>query len=192
MIRAVLDANVFVTAILTPAGPAAAVLDAWRQERFELLVSQPILDELARVLAYPKIARRHGWSRKEIREIVAELGDLAILTPGRVELSVIREDPDDDRYLECAVEGRAGYIVTGAGASWRWAPIATSKSCRPVRFWPPCQQRAASRPLALRPPGVGSRAGAVPDRARFQPPPHRTARTDSPYAALLSASREST
>lgn len=113
MIRAVLDANVFVTAILTPAGPAAAVLDAWRQERFELLVSQPILDELARVLAYPKIARRHGWSRKEIRGIVAELGDLAVLTAGRVELSVIREDPDDDRYLECAVEGRAGYIVTG-------------------------------------------------------------------------------
>ena len=59
MIRAVLDANVFVTAVLTPTGPAAAVLEAWRSERFELLVSQPILDELARVLAYPKIARRH-------------------------------------------------------------------------------------------------------------------------------------
>ena len=113
MIRAVLDANVFVTAILTPAGPAAAVLEAWRHERFELLVSQSILDELARVLAYPKIARRHGWSRKEIRTFVRDLGDLAIQTPGRVELSVIREDPNDDRYLECAVEGRAGYIVSG-------------------------------------------------------------------------------
>ena len=53
MTRAVLDANVFVTAVLTPAGPAAAVLDAWRSERFALLVSPPILDEVARVLAYP-------------------------------------------------------------------------------------------------------------------------------------------
>lgn len=113
MTRAVLDANVFVTAVLTPAGAAAAVVEAWRAERFALLVSPPILDELARVLSYPKIVRRHGWSRKEILAFVQDFRDLAILTPGRVKLSVIREDPDDDRYLECAVEGRAEYIVSG-------------------------------------------------------------------------------
>jgi hypothetical protein len=113
VIRAVLDTNVFVTAVLTPAGPAAAVLEAWRAERFALLVSPAILAELARVLEYPKIAQRHGWSRKEIRAFVRDLGDLAVQTPGRIELSVIREDPDDDRYLECAVEGLAEYIVSG-------------------------------------------------------------------------------
>jgi putative PIN family toxin of toxin-antitoxin system len=111
--RAVLDANVFVTAVLTPAGVAAAVLEAWRAERFELLASSATLDEVARVLAYPKIARRHGWSRREILAFVRELEDLAVVTPGQVELSVIREDPDDNRYLECAVEGRAEYIVSG-------------------------------------------------------------------------------
>jgi hypothetical protein len=58
------------------------------------------------VLEYPKIARRHGWSRREIRAFVRDLGDLAVLTPGRIELSVIREDPDDDRYLECAGRGK--------------------------------------------------------------------------------------
>lgn len=113
MIRAVLDANVFITAVLTPAGTAAAVLEAWRSERFALLVSPPILDEIARVLAYPKIARRHGWSRKQILAFVQDLSGLAIVTPGQIQLSVIREDPDDDRYLECAVEGRAEYIVSG-------------------------------------------------------------------------------
>ena len=110
MIRAVLDANVFVTAVLTPAGAAAAVLEAWRAERFALLVSPAISDEVARVLSYPKIVRRHGWSRKEILAFVQDLRDLAILTPGRVKLSLIREDPDDDRYLECArsCAGRLG------------------------------------------------------------------------------------
>jgi predicted nucleic acid-binding protein len=44
---------------------------------------------------------------------VRDLGDLAIVTPGQLRLSVIREDPDDDRYLECAVEGHAEYIVSG-------------------------------------------------------------------------------
>jgi hypothetical protein len=60
------------------------------------------------MLAYPKIARRHAWSRREIRAFVRESSDLAIQTPGRVALSVIGEDPDDDRYLECAVEGSPG------------------------------------------------------------------------------------
>ena len=37
----------------------------------------------------------------------------AILTSGKLKLTVIREDPPDDRYLECAVEGEAEYIVSG-------------------------------------------------------------------------------
>ncbi len=159
MIRAVLDTNVFVTAVLTPAGPAAAVLEAWRSERFALLVSPAILDELARVLAYPKIARRHGWSRKEIRVFVRDLGDLAVQTPGRIELSVIREDPDDDRYLECAVEGLAEYIVSGdrhllalgtapsfSGRLANRAPAVTS-GLRPARG-----QATAASSAALRSP----------------------------------------
>lgn len=45
-----------------------AVLDA---NVFALLVSPPILGEVDRVLAYPKIARRHGWSKKEILAFVS-------------------------------------------------------------------------------------------------------------------------
>jgi uncharacterized protein len=66
-----------------------------------------------RVLAYPKIARRHRWSKQRIVTFVGNLGDLAIVTAGTLRLSVIREDPDDDRYVECAVEGSAEYIVSG-------------------------------------------------------------------------------
>ena len=59
MIRAVLDANVIVSAVLTRTGIPAQILDAWRTERFALLVSLPILEEVARVLEYPRIARLH-------------------------------------------------------------------------------------------------------------------------------------
>jgi uncharacterized protein len=41
------------------------------------------------------------------------LSHIAILTPGILTLTVITEDPPDDRYLECAVEGEAAYIVSG-------------------------------------------------------------------------------
>ena len=50
MIRAVLDANVIVSAVLTRTGIPAQILDTWRTERFALLASSPILEEVARVL----------------------------------------------------------------------------------------------------------------------------------------------
>src|SRR5438445_12207002 len=82
-------------------------LDAWRIERFALLVSSPILEEVARVLEYPRIARLHHWSRATIREFGAELAYLGIT------LNVVRNDTADNRYLECALEGAADYVVSG-------------------------------------------------------------------------------
>lgn len=113
MIRAVLDANVVVSAVLSPAGVPGQILDEFRAERFALLVSSALLDELARVLEYPRISRLHRWPRGRVQEFVAELKYFAILTPGEITLNVVRSDPDDNRYLECAVEGAADYLVSG-------------------------------------------------------------------------------
>ena len=113
MIRAVLDANVFVSAILNAQGSPGRVLDAWRAERFQLLISHAIVQEIARVLHYPKIARRHQWPEEKIQYFLTLLTDIAIMTPGELSLSVIEHDPDDNHYLACAMEGHAGYIVSG-------------------------------------------------------------------------------
>lgn len=113
MIRAVLDANVVVSAVLSPGGVPGQILDAWRAEHFALLASPPILEEVARVLDYPRIARLHRWPRGKVEQFIVELGAVAILTPGEITLNVVRNDPDDNRYLECAVEGDADYVVSG-------------------------------------------------------------------------------
>ena len=113
MIRAVLDANVFVSAIISPVGIPAQVLKASRDEQFHLVLSQEILREVGRVLRYPKIAKRHRWSERRLQVFVEDLSHLAILTPGVERLSVIKDDLSDNRYLECAVEGEADYIVSG-------------------------------------------------------------------------------
>jgi hypothetical protein len=65
------------------------------------------------VLEYPKIARRHRWPRTRVEEFVAEFGYLGIMTPGDLRLDIVRDDPADNRYLECAVEGTADYLVSG-------------------------------------------------------------------------------
>jgi len=112
MIRAVLDANVFLSGILTEGMPRR-ILRAWRAGQFHLVTSQSILGEIGRVLRYPKIARRHRWSETEIHGFMESLEALAIVTPGELRLRVVAADPVDDRYLECAVEGDAACVVTG-------------------------------------------------------------------------------
>ena len=65
------------------------------------------------MLEYPRIARLHHWSRATIREFVAELAYLGIMTPGEITLNVVRTDPADNSYLECALEGTVDYVVSG-------------------------------------------------------------------------------
>jgi uncharacterized protein len=113
MIRAVLDANVLVSALVSPSGIPAQVLRAWRDERFHLVASQAILLEIDRVLRYPKIRKRHGMSDTEIREWIDDLAHLAVLVSEQITVGAIIEDPADDRYLECALEGGAECIVSG-------------------------------------------------------------------------------
>jgi hypothetical protein len=113
MTRAVLDANVFVSGILNAQGLPGRILDAWRADQFHLLISHAILQEIERVFQYPKIARRHQWSNVELCNFLAELTSFAVLTPGDFRVQVIAECPADDRYLECAMEGNAAYVVSG-------------------------------------------------------------------------------
>ncbi len=113
MIRAVLDANVVVSGILSQKGFPGKILQAWHDERFHLLTSEAILAEISRVLRYPKIARRHQWSESDFKGFMEDFRHLTIPTPGQLTLALIESDPSDNRYLECAVEGEAGYIVSG-------------------------------------------------------------------------------
>jgi uncharacterized protein len=114
MIRTVLDAHVVVSGILSENGTPGKILKAWYEDRFHLVVSPAILDELRRVLQYPRIERRHHWSASQVREFLEDLASLVILTSGQFALPpIVAEDPSDDRYLECAIEGEANYIVSG-------------------------------------------------------------------------------
>ena len=67
MIRAVIEANVVVSCILSERVAPGKILKAWQAERFHLVVSPAILDELQRVLGYPRIANRHVWSAYRFR-----------------------------------------------------------------------------------------------------------------------------
>ena len=109
MIRGVLDTNTLISALLF-SGTAARLVPLWQSRRITVLVSKEILQEYLRVLAYPKFQ----LGDHEIRALVEEeLLPFAETLRVRRRLAVVRRDPEDDKFLECAVAGRAEYLVTG-------------------------------------------------------------------------------
>ena len=109
MIRVVLDTNTVISALLF-SGTAARLVPLWQSRRITVLISRAILTEYLRVFAYPKFQ----LSDQEIRPLIEE-ERLPFVETIRVRrrLAVVRRDPDDDKFLECAVAGRAQYLVTG-------------------------------------------------------------------------------
>jgi uncharacterized protein len=111
--RVVLDANVFISALLSPAGTPAQILSCWEAQRFELIISTVILDELDRVLHYPKLQASYHLPEDGIQLFLRLLRAQATLISPVGMLSVIEQDPTDNRYLECAIDGDAQIIVSG-------------------------------------------------------------------------------
>ncbi len=112
--RAVLDTNVVVSALFSPRGSPAAILQAWREGALEWCTSPDLLDELARVLDPPVSLQRLGWSADEAEAFIDGVrARVVMVTTPEARLRVVAADPDDDRVLEAAVAGRADCIVSG-------------------------------------------------------------------------------
>lgn len=113
MLRAVLDANVLVSAAIRPEGPPGQILRLLlRDEAFELVISPAIATEIAVALTYPAVRKcmRASVDTGQWLESILMLADLvedgALPTPAS-------QDPDDDKYLHAAVSGRASVVVSG-------------------------------------------------------------------------------
>lgn len=113
MLRAVLDANVYVSAAIRPEGPPGRIIERFlRGTVFEVVLLPAIVDEVLRALAYPKV-RRFIRGDVEPELWFEDIVVLADLVGGDRTPPAVCEDPDDDKYIAAALEGRAAFIVTG-------------------------------------------------------------------------------
>lgn len=110
--RVVLDTNVIVSRFLVPRGKSAQIIDHWAREDFELLLSEPILIEIREVLRYPRLSKKHGLNDSEIDEVIAQLRSLAVIVAPQQDIRVVPDDPDDDKFIACAISGGAEFLVT--------------------------------------------------------------------------------
>lgn len=115
MLKVVLDANIFVSAIINPKGKPGQIVFYIEKEKLKLITSWTILEEVERVLFYPKIEKYHKNSREEVKRKIERIKKFAQITPSQIEIKVIENDSDDDKYIVCAIEGQADYIISGDG-----------------------------------------------------------------------------
>ncbi|HRQ40866.1 MAG TPA: putative toxin-antitoxin system toxin component, PIN family [Chloroflexota bacterium] len=110
--RAVVDTNVIVRALIMPQGTVGPVLLRLRQGDYTLLYSDSLLEELADVLNRPRIRDKYRLTNNDIQTVLS-----LILLRGQAvtpdQTITICRDPKDNKFLEVAVAGRADVIVTG-------------------------------------------------------------------------------
>src|SRR5205823_11968901 len=84
----------------------AKIYEAWDAGRFTLLLSEPILEEIEDVVARPEVLRRLRMTTVEAGALIELLRRLGVIVVPTVRISLSR-DPDDDKFLDCAVTGGA-------------------------------------------------------------------------------------
>jgi putative PIN family toxin of toxin-antitoxin system len=110
-VRAVLDPNVIISAVLSRSGAPARVMTAWLEGRYELVVSPLLLEELERALSYPKLRKR--ITEAEMRELLDLLRREADLWDDPSGSPPVRSpDPGDD-YLITLAAATQSIIVSG-------------------------------------------------------------------------------
>lgn len=112
MLRALLDANVLISAAIRPSGPPGQIVTALLAQTFELVLSPGIVKEVEKALALPKI-RKYLRDPDEAFRWLADIVAVADLVLDRGNVRGVCRDPGDDVVLAAAVEGRASTIVTG-------------------------------------------------------------------------------
>ena len=107
--RVVLDTNVVISALLFT-GIASEIVPLWQKGAITVLLSREILEEYLRVLAYPKFQLSEG----EIKGLIEEelLPFVQIIKPG-TRIRIVKRDPSDNKFLECAVAGKADVLISG-------------------------------------------------------------------------------
>jgi len=109
-LRLTLDTNILISSLMTEGTPPDMLFMAWKAERFSLVTSAEQLDELARVLSYPKL--KPYINAIEGRELLTGLQNHALLVDNlpMVEYSA---DPADNLILATALKGQCNFLVTG-------------------------------------------------------------------------------
>ena len=109
VIDIVIDTNVVISALLFGGAPGK-LIGLWKKKRIRPLISEEIMTEYLRVLAYPKFKLSEEEINYIIHQEILPFFKVVKSIPGP---SIIKKDPDDDKFIQCAEAGNANIIISG-------------------------------------------------------------------------------
>ena len=108
MITAVCDTNVYISSLISASGPTDEVLALGRAGKMTIAISRPIVTEIRRVLEQKLLVEKNV-----IDGVIKEISRFTLTVKPEKSVSVIKTNEADNRIIECAIEAKARFIITG-------------------------------------------------------------------------------
>ncbi len=106
--RVILDTNVFVSGVFFT-GPPYEILRAWRDGRFQMVLSSEILDEYRRV----GLDLAQHYNQIDLEPFLYLIVEYAYLVDVKTLPMAVSDDPDDDKFIACALASGCQYLISG-------------------------------------------------------------------------------
>lgn len=127
MLKVVLDTNIFIAAYFNRKSASARIIDLCLDNEHELIFSSRLHKEVELILNNVK-------AEGEFQERIQNLFMNASQVKPTQKVFMVKEDPDDNKFLECALEGKADYLITSDRHLLELGEFAQTKICRPTQF----------------------------------------------------------
>jgi len=105
------DTNVLVSAAFWN-GDSNIIIEKVEKKEIELILSKDILQEFSEVLDYKEIQDKIKNKNPEMKRTIDKIASISTIVEPKQKFKVVINDPDDDKFIDAAVEGKSGYIVS--------------------------------------------------------------------------------
>lgn len=127
--KVIIDTNVFISSFF--GGNPRKVINLWKEEKIILCLSKEILEEYVKVLI--RMGFKNEEELEELLSLFAKRFNI-IFTSHTPKIKVVKDDPEDDKFIECAVTCGAEFIITGDKALERIKEYRKIKILNPKNF----------------------------------------------------------
>ncbi len=108
MFKTVIDTNVFISSFF--GGVPREIINLWKEGEIVLCLSQNIIEEYLAVMN--RLGLRNTKEIQQLTRLFAE-GYNAVFTSRTPEINIVQDDPDDNKFIECAVALECKFIISG-------------------------------------------------------------------------------
>ena len=109
--KVTVDTNVLISATFWY-GDSNIIIKLIENKEIVLILSEEVIEEYANVLKYNEIQNKIKDKNLEMLHSLQKIISISTIIEPKNKLKIIKEDPDDNKILECAIEGKVDYIIT--------------------------------------------------------------------------------